>query len=69
MQNKRFLHIVCLINVPDEQAEETLLVGDDSVGSDEATLGPLSVSKQHVLLKFFKLIFGLVHHNKSVKYH
>ena len=60
MQNKLFLHIVCLINVPDEQVEETLLVRDDSVGSDEATPGPSSVSKQHVLLKFLNLFLNLI---------
>ena len=58
------------MNIPDEQAEEALLiVRDDSVGSDEATARPLSVSKQHVLLIFFKPIFGLVRHNKGLKYH
>ena len=50
----------CLLNnVPDEQAEEALLVRDDSVGSDEATARPSSVSKQHVLLKFLNLFLDL----------
>ena len=51
--------MVCLINVPDEQAEEVLLVRDDSVWSDEATARPSSVSKQHVLLKFLNLLLDL----------
>ena len=59
MQNYWFLHMVCLINVPDEQAEEALLVRDDSVGSDEATAGPSSVSKQHNSLKFLNLFLDL----------
>ena len=61
--------MVCLINVPDKQAEEALLVRDDYVWLDEATAGPSSVSKQHVLFEVFKLIFGLVHLNKGLKYH
>ena len=60
MQNERFLHIVCLINVPDEQAKEALLiVRDNSVRSDEATARPSSVSKQHVLLNFLNLFLDL----------
>ena len=43
------------VNVPVEQAEEALLVRDDSVESDEATARPSSVNKQHVLLKFLNL--------------
>ena len=59
MQNYRFLHIVCLINIPDEQAEEVLLVRDDSVGLEEATARPTSFSKHHVLLKFLNLFLDL----------
>ena len=51
--------MVCLINVPDEQAEEALLVRDESVRSDGATARPSSVSKQHVLLKFLHLFLDL----------
>ena len=61
--------MVCLINVLDEQAEEALSVRDDCVGSDEATARPSSVSKQNNFFEVFKLIFGLVHHNKGLKYH
>ena len=47
-------------HVPDEQAKEALLiVRDDSVGSDEATARPSSVSKQHVLLNFLNLFLDL----------
>ena len=60
MQNFLFFHIVCLINIPDEQAEEALLIlRYDSVGSDEATARPSSVSKQHVLLNFLNLFLDL----------
>ena len=59
MQNLWFLHTVCLINIPDEQAEEALLVRDDSAGSYKATARPLSVSKQYVLLKFLNLFLDL----------